>query len=307
VPEPVSSAGNQEVIVHPASSRQPGRYRAWVASTLLSTLLVGCEGTFTSDLASDPAADPAVSQVNANLLGVELQKTDGTTENLEFTSSEAVNLITFVDGTPLRLFTDERLPAGDYSGVRLLFDTATDASVINSVGGELPATLVDGPFAPVNFSVKDNRRSLAQITLTLDLRQSLKLNDAGDAYTLTPVARSAITADAATVSGTVASSACPADTTLSTRAAVYLFEGRGVTPDDLDGVDAEPYATTRVVPSGTSSDFEYTLRFLPSGDYTLALTCAGDLEVLDASDDLAFVDTQDVRLDAGDSVQVDLD
>ena len=61
------------------------------------------------------------------------------------------------------------------------------------------------------------------------------------------------------------------------------------------------------MPSGTSSDFEYTLRFLPSGDYTLALTCAGDLDVLDASDDLAFVDTQDVRLDAGDSVQVDLD
>jgi hypothetical protein len=109
------------------------------------------------------------------------------------------------------------------------------------------------------------------------------------------------------LSGTVATAACPAGTTLETGGAVYLFEGSDVTPDDLDGVDAEPYATTRVVPSGTPDAFDYTLRFLPPGDYTLALTCQGDADILDQSDDLTFVDTQNVRLDTAAAAEVDLD
>jgi hypothetical protein len=274
---------------------------------LLATLTSGCEGTFTNDLSADPPADPAVTQVNVDLLGVELQKTDGSTEELKFASTEAVDLLTFVDGTPLRMFTDERLSAGDYTGVRLLFDSANAATVVTSVGGELPVTVDDGQFAPVSFTVTDNRRSLAQVSLTLDLRQSLKLNDSADGYTLTPVVRSAVTADAATLNGMVATAACPAGLALGTGGAVYLFEGADVTPDDLDSVDAEPYATTRVVPSGASSEFEYTLRFLPPGDYTLALTCQGDEDVLDRSDDITFVDAQNVQLDTAEAAELNLD
>ena len=300
------SLNPERIVRSPMSGTPRRRHAAWVVA-LLAVSLAGCEGTFTSDLASDPPADATIAQVNANLLGVELQKADGTTENVEFTSSEAVDLLSFVDGTPMRLFTSEPLPAGDYTGIRLLFDTSTDANVVDTVGGEKTVTLGDGPFASVDFTVTDNRRSLAEFTLSLDLRQSLELDAAGDAYTLTPVARAVVTTDAATISGAVASSACSSSTTLATDAAVYLFRERDVTPDDLDGADAEPYATTNVVSDGSADGFQYSLRFLAPGAYTLALTCQGNLDAPGTNDDITFVDTQNVSVDSAATAEVDLD
>jgi hypothetical protein len=105
----------------------------------------------------------------------------------------------------------------------------------------------------------------------------------------------------------VNASACPQGTTLATDAAVYLFKGRDVRPDDLDRAEAEPYATTNVVSDGTSNGSQYSLRFLAPGDYTLALTCEGNLDALDVNDDITFVDTQNVRLDTAATVAIDLD
>jgi hypothetical protein len=72
------------------------------------------------------------------------------------------------------------------------------------------------------------------------------------------------------------------------RGAVYLFQGRDVTPDDVDGNDAEPFATAPVFTSNQVNSFFYALRYLPAGDYTLAVTCRGNDDEPTTSEDLAF-------------------
>ena len=68
----------------------------------------------------------------------------------------------------------------------------------------------------------------------------------------------------------------------------------------------EPFATTRVAASGTGG-FQYTLRFLPADDYTLAFTCRGNREDVAIDDDLDFSNVQNVTLDDAETLQRDID
>lgn len=278
--------------------------RCWpVIAALAAFALAGCQGTFTNDLATEAPADPAVTRVQVGLLGVEFQTADGSTKTLEFTAPETVDLLELVNGTPLRMFTTEKLDTGEYTGVRLLFDNQTDGTVSNTTGGELPLLLEDGPFAALGFTVADNKRTAEDVTLALDLRQSLAFDEAAQQYTLTPQLRAVSTTDAAQITGNVTAK-CPTGSTLAQGGAVYVYAGSDVTPDDIDRIDAEPYATTRVEASGTA--FAYTLRFLPPGHYTLALTCNGDIDAIATSDALVFQDVQNVTLDTAQTLQLDL-
>jgi hypothetical protein len=279
----------------------------WLTTIVLGTLLAGCDGTLTIDLSTDGPADPAIADVQANLLGVELRKADSTVTTLEFRDSEPVDLRDLATAsTPLRLFTSETLPAGDYTGVRLLFDSGVEAKVVDASGTRSSLQLANGNFAAVDFSVVEDERSSETFSLALDLRQSLAFDDATDEYTLTPVLRIVPTVDAAQVTGAVGVT-CPAGGTLLEGGAVYLYQGADVNPDDLDGAGVEPYATTRIVQDlASAGTLTYSLRFLPAGDYTLAFTCQGDADALGANDDVAFSNTQNVSLDDGEALRLDL-
>ena len=274
-----------------------------LVTALAALSLAGCQGTFTNDLATEAPADPAVTRVQVGLLGVEFQTVDGGTKTLEFTAPETVDLLELVRGTPLRMFTTEKLDTGEYTGVRLLFDNQTAATVTDTTG-EFPLVLEDGPFAAVDFTVADNKRTAEDVTLALDLRQSLAFDEAGQQYTLAPQVRAVSTTDAAQITGNV-TARCPTGSTLAQGGAVYVYAGADVTPDDIDRIDAEPYATARVEASGAT--FTYTLRFLPPGRYTLALTCNGDADALATSDALEFQDVQNVTLATAETLQLDLD
>ena len=287
---------------------QPGCQRTWSgpAVAALALLLGGCDAAWiTVDLGTDPPADPEISAVQANLLGLEFRKGDNTTATLEFRDGELVDLLGLQDAEPLRLFTNEELPAGTYTGVRLLFDPDQDQSRVTTVNGSTRLRVAAGAFAPVSFTIEDEEESREEITLVLDLRQSLSFDDDNDRYTLTPALRSVRTDDAARVEGTV-SVVCPVGTVLRDEGAIYLYSGRNVQPDDLDGAEAEPFATTGVIDSGTVA-FRYALRFLPAGNYTLAFTCRGDDEVPGSSEDLDFRNVENIALEAGDVLQRNLD
>lgn len=276
-----------------------------LAAVALALLLAGCEANFTADLATDPPADTGITAVQVNLRGLEFRRSDGTTPTLKFRAGELVDLLDLRDGDPLRLFTDEQLPAGRYDGVRLLFDKDEDENVVATGVDEFPLLLADGDFAAVDFRVEDEESSQQSITLMLDLRQSLAFDEADDEYALTPQLRAIRTSDAARIEGNVTVT-CPTGTSLATGGAVYLFAGRDVDPDDIDGAGAEPFATTAVVDSGFGQ-LRYALRFLPGHNYTLALTCRGDEEVLDASEDLDFRNVGNVEINDGEVLQRNLD
>jgi hypothetical protein len=134
----------------------------------------------------------------------------------------------------------------------------------------------------------------------LDLRQSLSYDESKDRYTLTPALRSVSTDDAARIEGVV-TVVCPLDPLLVPGEAVYLFEGTDVSPDDLDGAGVEPFATTSVTRSATTA-LVYALRFLPDGEYTLALACNGYEDELGVDDDLNFRNVTNVSIDRRDVV-----
>jgi hypothetical protein len=276
---------------------------AWVC--IGTAILAGCEGTFTGDLASDEPADPDIAEINTTLLGLEFEKSGGNTTTLEFTDGEPVDLMDFVTGTPMRVFTDESMSSGTYTGVRLLFADDADVTVVDTADGEFAGTLAQGEFADLSFTVTDDERSEESFTIALDLRRSLEFDDATDEYTLTPVLRAVRTGQAARIGGVVDVD-CPSGTTLTGNGAVYAFAGSDVVPDDLDGTGVEPYATTRIHAETVTASAQYDLRFLAPGNYTLAVTCRGDEDTLGIDDVLPFQRVSNVTLDEGESVEFDL-
>ena len=286
----------------------PQRLRAVVLAAMLGLGSSGCEGTFTGDLATDAPADPDIVEVRVNLRGLRFQKSGGATATLEFNDPEPVDLLEFADGEPMRLFTDERLPDGSYTAVRLMFDDEddVDGSVVDAAGDEFPLLLADGAYASAGFTVTDDENSSHALDLVLDLRQSLAFDDDGDEYTLTPVLRAVKAGQAARIAGLVTLD-CPDGTSLERGGAVYLFQGHDVTPDDLDGTGVEPHATTRVRQETADEQFSYALRHLAPGDYTLGLTCEGDEDVLAEDDSISFRSVRNVRLESAESLELDLD
>jgi hypothetical protein len=55
--------------------------------------------------------------------------------------------------------------------------------------------------------------------------------------------------------------------------AVYVFEGRDVVPDDIDGIIADPADYVIVKFDTGSGQYQYRTDLLNAGDYTLAFTC----------------------------------
>jgi hypothetical protein len=273
---------------------------------VLGLLLSGCDPQFTADLTTDPPADPDITAVQVNLRGLEFRQSDGSLPTLEFRSGERVDLLKlWSDREPMRLFTDEELPAGQYTGVRLLFDEDVDQNIVATQEGDFPLVLEDGDFAAVDFRVDEDDNDEEALTLMLDLRQSLRFGETDEEYTLAPRLRAVRTADAARIEGDITFS-CPSGTSLSTGGAVYAFEGQDVEPDDLDGLAPEPLATTRVDDTLTLQP-RYELRFLPAGDYTLALTCRGDEDLLGVDDNLDFGVTLDAQVEDGEVLERSLD
>lgn len=265
---------------------------------LLSSLtLAACDTTLDVDVAADPA--DGFSRITLPLDGVVLQRSDSTENNVRRSDVADVNLLQFDGTTRFDLVSGAEIDEGDYRGARLLLGD-DDGELVRSVGGgTFPIDIATSPgFAEVDFSINEDERST--LTLALDLRLSLALRD-GNRYLLSPVLR-AVRGDGADVSGFVAAALLAADA-CDVGAAIYLYPGEDVEPQERDGSGTDPLATAPVRFDNSRNQFRYSLRFLPEGSYTLALTCDGEREDgIDAADpDLIFGNSFNLDLDASES------
>jgi Domain of unknown function (DUF4382) len=265
----------------------------------IAAVLVGCEGTVSVDLSTTEPADPQIESVSVELEGIEFQKSGGGTEVFEFDSPQVVDLMDYLGSQDFRLLTDEELDDGNYSGVRLLFGPDENDDEENQVvltdGSEFPLTVsTTNAFSDVDFTVDKDDSSKDNVQLTLDLRQSLQFDeDDNNGTTLTPAIRAIRTEDAGGVAGNVSAS-CPANSVL----AIYLFAGKDVTPDDIDGIGVEPYLTTGIGVRGSSTSTGYQFPFLPEGGYTLASTCRADEDTRGTSEELNFENAVSIDVEA---------
>jgi hypothetical protein len=283
---------------------------AWSAQRLgavvLLALLAGCEGDVTVDMTTELPADPNVNQVVANVRGLEFTGSSGT-KTLEFTDQQQLDFMDYsTDNNAFRLFTSEELAEGSYTGVRLLLDEdqGDDAFVtVSGTTGQFPLNVVQGDYAAIDFEFEDNDSKSEAFTLMLDLRQSLSFNDDNDEYTFTPALRAVRTDEISRIDGNL-SVTCPSGDSLS-EGAVYLFQGEDITPDDLDNSGVEPYATAPVFTTNNTSFF-YSLRVLPQGKYTMAVTCKGNDDDPATDEDLEFRNIVNVDLDENEVLNRDL-
>lgn len=274
-----------------------------IVAALTAMVLAGCQGTVTVDLSSNPAADPQVSDVIVDVAGLEFERADGTTQKLEFTSATQTDLVSLAQND-LRMFTDESLEEGTYTGVRLLIEDNESASVSRSDGTEYPLVVAEGDYTAIDFTVTEDESSRENLALTLDLRKSLSFNEDELEYTLTPTLRAVRTDEAAQITGGVDID-CPVGESLEEGGAVYLFSGEDVTPDDI-GSSVSAYATAAVNVDFFAGQRSYALRLLPPGDYTIALTCNGHEDDPATDDDIDFIGTTNVQIDEGEALELDL-
>jgi hypothetical protein len=287
------------------------QHSAWslprLGAIALLALLAGCEGDVTVDMTTEQPADPNITQVVANVRGLEFTGGGGT-ETLEFSDEQQLDFMDYTnDDNVLRMFTSEELPEGSYTGVRLLLDEdqGDDAFVtVSGESGQFDLNVVEGDYASIDFEFEDNDSNSESFTLMLDLRKSLSFNNDNNEYTFTPVLRAVRNEDLSSIRGNVNVNCPPGDSI--DEGAVYLFQGNDITPDDLDGAGVEPFATSPVFISNNDSSFFYSLRVLPPGDYTLAVTCIGNNDDPGSDEDLEFRNIVNVELDENETLNRNL-
>ncbi|WP_161776247.1 DUF4382 domain-containing protein [Polycyclovorans algicola] len=297
----------------------------WVAGLGLA-LLAGCSdsgsGGGTGAL-SLGVTDAPVDDADAVVVGfsaVELLDADGGVAlRFDFDEIQTVDLLEQQGDNQFFLIQDEQIPSGVYEEVRLIVAEQSNASCnaaqanpnrpsyITVDGVDYPLIVPSG--AQTGLKVRGPLTiaagGSAAYTVDFDLRKSIAERGATGCYNLRPVLRVVDNAEVGTLTGSVdpallADSSCTADPVSGAGAAVYVYSGSGVTPDDFDGTDPEPLTTALLQPEmldGALVDFSYEVGFLLEGNYTVALSCqAGDDLPAPSDDDIVFIQPGDVEI-----------
>lgn len=200
------------------------------------------------------------------------------------------------------------LPAGRYNWIRLNVDTdGEDDSCIDVDQDGMVGTgdLCHELTIPSNdqTGLKLNRGFVvpaggsADFTIDFDLRKSVHFtgNDpvTGE-YMLRPTLRLADNSMTGAIAGTVHQSLVPAGCT----PAVYVYEGSGVTPDDIDTDPNTPDPLTTATVKLDNGTYVYKAAFLEAGNYTIAFTCDAAIDDPTTDDALAFSGTTTVSVTA---------
>jgi hypothetical protein len=289
---------------------------------VLSILAVACGSSSSSDdepdtgsmslNVTDAPIDDA-SSVVVEFSEVQIRGADES-QNIDFILDppKSIDLLTLQGSETEALFTDETVPAGVYDEIRLIINaeegTADTYIVLEEGGAQHDMTVPSGSQSGLkvkgSFTVPAN--ATADFTVDFDVRKSIVQsgNPSDPKYHLKPVLRIVDNKEVGHIAGTVdvallAQAAGCSDDDVISHNAVYVFEGSGVTADDIDGDSVEPVATALVEYDSGSDIYEYEAGFLVAGNYTVSFTCNVDLEDIEADDDLQFVGSQDVSVVAG--------
>lgn len=272
-------------------------------AAVLCGLLAACGGGGGSSTGkitmgvSDAPVDDA-DEVVVTFTGIELLGGPDGTRSFTFATPQQVDLLLQQGDQQFFLIQDEVVPAGVYQEVRLLTDVPNascsaasadpdPASYIRIGNDTFPLIVPSGGSS--GFKVKGPitvaAGGSAAYTVDFDLRKSIAERGTTGCYNLKPVLRVVDNAQIGTLAGTVdpgllAVSGCTADTLTGEGAAVYVFQGADVVPDDFDNNPPEPLTTgllTPVVENEVLTGFSYEIGFLLTGSYTVAFSCqAGD-------------------------------
>lgn len=278
---------------------------------ILPLVVTGCDsggssssssetGSFSLSVTDAPVDD--AENVVVEFTGVEVKPADGESITFTFDEPKTIDLLAQQNGSSAELLSDESLEAGNYNWIRLAVNAEEDNvmdSYIQIDGAQFELDVPSGSQSglKLNSGFIITASGNANYTIDFDLRKSVVLAN-GD-YKLRPSLRLVDNTEVGTISGEVDNNLVTAQCADANdySGTVYVFEGAGVTPDDLDGTDPEPLSSASVSFSEEDGVYSYTAAFLEAGDYTLSYTC--DLDDIEVDEVLTFNGTSDVTLAAG--------
>ena len=210
----------------------------------------------------------SAQHVYVEFTGLELKAAGGKSETVTFDKPKRIDLLAQQGGNSALLLSNEELPSGEYNWVRLAVnaedDSVMDSYIVLSDSSEheldVPSGSQSGLKLNRGFTVPEG--GSANFTIDFDLRHSIVLTGNGK-YKLKPVLRLVDNTGASTIKGvvdsTLISNKC--DDANLFAGAVYIYEGLDVTPDDIDEVSPNPFATASVKYNADSADYEYSAVF----------------------------------------------
>ncbi|MET1257305.1 DUF4382 domain-containing protein [Aliikangiella maris] len=264
-----------------------------IPAVMISAGLLGCGGSSNNDnnqtdtgtlslQITDAPIDNA-TEVVVKFDAIEIKPKDGPSFTITFDEPQLLDLLSLQNGTTAPLLQNQELDAGEYNWMRLMVDAdrgETD-SYISFDGGETYSLYVP---SGSNTGLKLNRPftipagGSANFTIDFDLRRSVHLpGNSSQDYVLRPTLRILDNTEVGTISGVIA-----ADTVIDESCleglAVYAYEGNDITPDDVGS--AAPFVTSSIpVYDADNNHYTYTLSYLLTGDYTLAVTCDAEADL----------------------------
>lgn len=269
------------------------RKTAAAAAIGLALTMAGCGGddggssTLSLSITDAPLDD--VTSVWLQFTGVEVKRAGGPPETILFDAPKGYDLLTLQNGNAALLLGDTTVPAGNYQWLRLILDPAPGSAYVVDADGQhdlvIPSGAQTGLKLVRGFVMPAGGR--ADFTIDFKLHDSI-IAPPGQApdYMMKPVLRMTNNVETGTISGQFVTPTLLAVCD-DVAPMMYLFEGAGVTPDDvynpLEGgadsaPDVDPLVTTRAVSNGS---YEYRFSFVEAGTYTVAWTCDADDPAVD--------------------------
>ena len=287
------------------------RNRHTCLGLVLAALLTGCSddgpGTGLLTLAVTDAPVDGATAVVVEFTGIEVKPAAKDAVSFDYDTPRQIDLLA-LSGTDSEVLLDgAEVPAGHYEWVRLKVnaedDGVTDSYIDLKDGSrhelDVPSGAETGLKLHSGFNVPAG--GAASFTMDFDLRKSVhEPMDAADSYKLRPTLRIVDNTQVGAIGGTVAATLV----TSGCSPAVYVFEGSGVTPDDVDGAAPDPLTTARVELDANSGQYVFTAGFLLPGAYTVAFTCAAAADDPATNDAIAFTGTQSATVTASQTTAV---
>ena len=273
----------------------PNRILKIAAAALAVLLLASCGGgqVHGVSLALTDSPIDIASGVNISFSEVELNGPDmATPTEVIVNPSVSVDLYQLQGGLSQTVAAAIQAQPGHYTTLTLTIvaDPSSGQSSIDLPDGVhilyIPPGVSPRVQIPVDFDYSKGEN--VNLTADFDLRKSI-VPDPNDPtkYLLIPSIRAVVNQESGNISGEVA-------TALVTclQPAIYVYQG-DVTPTDVDITAppdrVQPFASALVGLNVTSGRYDFTVGFLPPGEYTVAYTCDAPLDVANQANDLDFL------------------
>jgi len=264
-------------------------------------------GLFSLGITDAPLAE--INKAIVQFSGIEIQAASGERLTFDFETPRQIDLLALSGGSSEFLLSDQLLPAGHYDWIRLKIEAESDIldSYIELKDGstrslKIPSANQTGLKLVRGFEIPLG--GITDLTIDFDLRKSIHSpSGLNDDYILRPTLRMVDNAEVGKIEGAI-------DPVLIQNPdnpdfTVYIFEGPEVTPDDIDGLDAEPVTTAVVTYDDNSGQYIYRAAFLNAGDYTVALTCMAADDDPEIDDELEFYKIAQITVSTGPATSCD--